>query len=203
MLETMVQFPIEASYFLYAGTHCYICHPITGFINLLFVWSEVWGYTFPKGVNVMLPWCSSGKMLSWNVRDCGLIPHWGIVFIIPSDSLTKRKWTFLHIVRNYFFKKTIHRHQALLTQILFYMFNNVEELTLCKLSGNVLQQAVALQRRVSSKIPCMFPHWLQNNLTELHCESDWLGRCIKADSFMCSGPFITSLYALLDTVEGW
>ena len=40
----------------------------------------------------------------------------------------------------------------------FIMCNTVEELTLCKLSENVLQQAVALQRGVSSKILCMFPH---------------------------------------------
>ena len=40
------------NFFLSFTTHCYIWYPITGFIDLLFVWSEVWGHACPKGVNV-------------------------------------------------------------------------------------------------------------------------------------------------------
>ena len=79
-------------FFLSIGTHCYIWHLVRGFINLSFVWSEVWRHTFPKR-GWMSRWhlgVLSGRlvmMLTWIVRDLGLVPHWGTDFSVRQNEL--------------------------------------------------------------------------------------------------------------------
>ena len=79
--------PLRHWIFWSIGTHCYIWHPIMGFINL-FVWSKCEDTLSPEGVNVMADSCLGGLVvvtLVQNVRDWGSIPSWGTEFFGPSE----------------------------------------------------------------------------------------------------------------------
>ena len=86
----LLDFDSGREFFCQLEPHWYILHLILGCINLLAVWSEVWGRALPKGDEShygQLPSWSSGMMLTQNIRVWGSIPSWGTEFFCPSKHI--------------------------------------------------------------------------------------------------------------------